>query len=1080
MRTITTLLLLGCFCVFSSAQAPSDTTALVAEIEKDWNTVKPTRLKELTVACERVIPALETSPNTAGLLLNCGIINKRARNTDVAIDLLKRSATAAKAAGNAGAERAANVWLGDTLADNRRLAEAIAAYEAALELANKSGNNQLIANDLSKVGPLHYLSGDVEKAVDYLARAAVLQGQRGDHEDAADTLHDLGFMLLELNRLDDALKIFTAGVTAAKTVSSRHRVVSLLRQVGDTQLRLGNFAQAVVAFREAKFWLGVDPEPSRAAVITADLAKASQLSGEYSEAMKLAAEAVELARKSGNRRTQTVAHLAEAKIYLAMGDTRQALPSYLLAYTLATATGDFVSVLEAFDVMAHFYATHDEKAKVEELCRELIETVTSHENLRVMFETRVLRKVAAAYKLIGKPDVQLSHLNRSLQLAQERSLRSDEIQSRIEIASELVFTDKRPLAIEHLEKAIELLKHIGSSGQRAMANQRLGAALMLEGKAMDRARSALIEAVFLDASAEDRRSEAESLVYLMYLESRAGNPRLATFYGKLFASRLQHLRRSGRALPVETQKALMAQAQPGYRFLIDLLIDAGRLDEAVQFSNLLKDQEFYEGNDSSLRRWEIPLTAREEKLTKQYDAVSRPPTLAPGMSASDMAISSSIRPVKKRTAAEYHDLFRQIGNEFGTTPGPSDKAPQILEVRHRMTRLATVSKESGHDVVAVYTLVGDKTLRHLLIKAGGVESVSQPIKGDEINAKAKQFWALLQNDSYDPRPLGKELYDVVFKPIESKLPANTKTILWSLDGNLRYIPVAALHDGTQYLVERYSNVTFTRADFDAMTAPTRKDWTVSAFGTSKAHTVSLFNDTVGFAPLPGVLQELDEIFGPGERKVVGGDVIIDEKFDRVALRARTKRPLIHIASHFHFRPGDDGRSFLLLGDGSPLTLLDMKATKDLFSGVELLTLSACNTAAQQPDTNGREVDAFFELAQRLGARSVLATLWPVADASTPWLMREFYDGKINRSQNKADALRMAQLALLKGKTEIRPAADKPAGRNSIEVDEGAVEVTRSGKLVISKKNAVPFPKSGEQPYAHPFYWSPFILVGNWN
>jgi CHAT domain-containing protein len=169
-----------------------------------------------------------------------------------------------------------------------------------------------------------------------------------------------------------------------------------------------------------------------------------------------------------------------------------------------------------------------------------------------------------------------------------------------------------------------------------------------------------------------------------------------------------------------------------------------------------------------------------------------------------------------------------------------------------------------------------------------------------------------------------------------------------------------------------------------------------------------------------------------------------------------------------------------LGDGSPFTLDEMKNEKDLFSGVELLTLSACNTAAQQPDANGREVDGFAELAQRLGANSVLATLWPVADNSTPWMMREFYDLKINKHLNKAEALRHAQLSLLKGEASLVPAAvraDQP--QLKIEVTDTPPASRGAEIIYIPRKDAPLFKNDPKRPFAHPYYWAPFVLFGNW-
>ena len=251
-----------------------------------------------------------------------------------------------------------------------------------------------------------------------------------------------------------------------------------------------------------------------------------------------------------------------------------------------------------------------------------------------------------------------------------------------------------------------------------------------------------------------------------------------------------------------------------------------------------------------------------------------------------------------------------------------------------------------------------------------ITAASQPTKDVDLNQKALQLWGLLQSEKYDPLPLAQELYSLVFKPIEAQLPRDTKTILWSLDGNLRYLPMAALHDGKQYLIERYNHVVFTRADSERLLRPVSPRWTGLGLASSKAHEVELLGDKIRFNALPGVNEELRVIFrkngSPGG--IIEGLVLPDAEFTGTAMLAALdqKRPLVHISSHFSFRPGDEARSFLLLGDGTAMTLEEMKRHPGLFAGVELLTLSACNTAAQQADANGREIDGFAELAQRLG------------------------------------------------------------------------------------------------------------------
>lgn len=136
-----------------------------------------------------------------------------------------------------------------------------------------------------------------------------------------------------------------------------------------------------------------------------------------------------------------------------------------------------------------------------------------------------------------------------------------------------------------------------------------------------------------------------------------------------------------------------------------------------------------------------------------------------------------------------------------------------------------------------------------------------------------------------------------------------------------------------------------------------------------------------------------------------------------------------------------------------------------FRGVDLLTLSACDTALG----DGAEIEGFGALAQNQGAKGVIATLWKVTDRSTALFMQRFYDLLHDASEGetptKAEALRRAQLALLHG-----------------EVDSGRTRLKDRGDVIRMQKDdsekCIPFKPSIDTPFAHPYYWAPFILMGN--
>lgn len=222
----------------------------------------------------------------------------------------------------------------------------------------------------------------------------------------------------------------------------------------------------------------------------------------------------------------------------------------------------------------------------------------------------------------------------------------------------------------------------------------------------------------------------------------------------------------------------------------------------------------------------------------------------------------------------------------------------------------------------------------------------------------------------------------------------------------------------------------------------------------------------GEPALPSVASELTGIIArtPGEGGVLKGEIRLDGDFTQAAMRTtlRKRFQVVHIASHFNFQPGNETASFLLLGDGSHLSLAALKLMPSLFGGVQLLTLSACNTGLGGETGNGQEIEGFGRLAQDRGAKAVLASLWSVMDASTSALMQTFYRlRQASGVASKAEALRQAQLMLLHGSAK----ADDEAVR-------GAIPASNS-------ETGARFPTNSAAPYAHPYYWGAFFLMGNW-
>jgi CHAT domain-containing protein len=393
---------------------------------------------------------------------------------------------------------------------------------------------------------------------------------------------------------------------------------------------------------------------------------------------------------------------------------------------------------------------------------------------------------------------------------------------------------------------------------------------------------------------------------------------------------------------------------------------------------------------------------------------------------------------------------------------------KIRAVKFLESRQGTL-EAMGEGTVLVYVFSCEDTLYLFVTTAHSVSVTESPVSRVDLAARVGKFAALLSDPALDPRPAGRSLWDALVAPLEAELAgARASTVMFSLDGPLRYVPVAALWDGKNWLAERYATALFTEASVDKLRERPSGIPRAVALGVTKA--------VGGFSKLPGVHMEISAVVstsagpadtaGPG---VLPGEVLLDSEFtaEAFAESVSSGAGVVHVASHFTFDSVDTWESFLLLGDGSRLSLRDIRLKRAYdFRNLDLLSLSACSTASGVSGGTGTEVESFADTVQGKGAGAVLASLWPVNDDSTASLMREFYRLRYAVGMDKARALRGAQLSLLQG--TLTAEASGSSGRGS--------PLRASANRGPAPAGAVRWEGDG---YSHPFYWAPFIVMGNW-
>lgn len=515
-------------------------------------------------------------------------------------------------------------------------------------------------------------------------------------------------------------------------------------------------------------------------------------------------------------------------------------------------------------------------------------------------------------------------------------------------------------------------------------------------------------------------------------------PAVAIAWAKEAVDAVQRARAELGALGVDAERAFVQTHAALYGDLIGLLVEAGRLAEADEIERRLGR-----------------ITLAGLTRTRRADEAREPVPRIGGEAAWQRALESAaatLRATARRPDAEA-TYTRALDRMDAALHGASEEAPPAADdVEARLADL-------GPTALLQVILTADET--HLVLSTAAGRAVStRPVGRARMNRMAHDFYRALREGAPLPevRRHGAALHAELLAPVEATLDGQgITTLMVAPAGALRYVPFAALVDRAgEFAVTRRAIVrypTLSTGVFDrpplrpgcfGRVGPPQPGACIAAFGAREAGG--------GLSALPFVPAELDGIVRRDPSDLDGaihGAMYLDRAFTAEALSAALDQrvPIIHIASHFVFHPDASRASFLALGGGARLELDRLDGPDFDFGHVELLALSACETAVGT-FAAGQPPDSFSALALQKGARAVLASLWPVADDSTATLMRAFYR-HLAAGHSKAAALRQAQLALIEGPAPT--GATRKFGLPGVEVESGA----------------------------HPYAWAPFVLMGDW-
>ena len=345
-------------------------------------------------------------------------------------------------------------------------------------------------------------------------------------------------------------------------------------------------------------------------------------------------------------------------------------------------------------------------------------------------------------------------------------------------------------------------------------------------------------------------------------------------------------------------------------------------------------------------------------------------------------------------------------------------------LNNKAVKIDQIVNQTNTTAAVIYPIILDDRLEIILkLPQQPLKHYKTSLSQQEFNHTIVQLRENLQfiHTLKQVQSISQQLYNWLIQPIASELDkSNTQTLVFVLDGDLRNIPMALLYDGQQYLLEKYAIALTTGLELLDPKPLERQNLKVLTAGLTEARH--------GYSPLEYVDDELKQI-----ESQVSGELLINQEFTSTELQAQiASQPfsVVHLATHGKFSSQPE-ETFVLAWD-KPISMDEFNSIlrsrgENLSEAIELLVLSACQTAAGDK----RAALGLAGVAVRAGARSTIASLWNADDESTATLMSQFYQELLNNQITKAEALRLAQLHLLR---------------------EG---------------------------YQHPRFWAPYVLIGNW-
>ncbi len=995
--------------------------------------------------------------------------------------------------------------------DTKDYKKALDSYQKAIQISQEIGDKAGEGVSLNNIGVVYDKLEEYRKALDFYQKALAIVREVEDKKAEGIILNNIAAIYSKQSQSDKALDFYQQALAIFQKLDKKVIYFQgvTLNNIGVTYERIGKSQEAQDYYQQA---LAIVPEIGQNQTtvkppvpITLNLeplilpesptatkeARKNRLyqqgiqlakEGEYREAIATFQQSLVTAREVNDKYQEEEIFNQIGRAYNALGEYRLALDFYQQALKINENLPDEKwSRIYLFRQPSRTGAIHSNIGQVYLNLGEYTKALEFFQKASAITKQRgdkkgevlTINAIANIQSKLGKYESALDYYQEALEIiktidTEKKNLEATTIHN---IGKVYLKTGKYQLALDLFQQALTINQQFGSQNSTMVILNNIGQAYSQLGE--DKlALASWQQALIIAQEIGSKSGEGNTLKNIGYLLEKQNQPQLAILFFKQSVNATETIRHNIKGLPQEIQESYIETIAQDYRTLANLLLKQDRVIEAQQVLDLLKIQELDDylhnvrGNENT--KAGVEYLQPEQQILQQYNTKltqiiqlgkelaeiqkTAPPQRSPQQEKRIKEIETAQREIQQEylnfiNSPEITTIIQQLSQKTG---GENIKPQTLIKLQNDLKKL-------GQEAAILYPLILDDRLELVLVTPYS-PPIRRPVavKKDELNLAIAEFRSALTkpNKRISLKPAqttGKQLYDWLIKPIETALTeANTQTIIYAPDGQLRYIPLAALYDGNQWLAQKYRINNITALSITNLYHKSQKMNILAGAFTQGNYDFQVGEDNFSFRGLPFAGKEVETL----AKTIPSTTQLLNANFSKSEILAQMSNySILHFATHAAFVTGKPEESFILFGNGDRANFRDVE-TWDL-TNTDLVVLSACETGLGGKLGDGREILGFGYLMQQAGAKAAMASLWGVDDGGTQVLMNGFYTALTNNNSTKVEALRQAQISLITG------------DYSGLGEERGLGVVPRDDS---ESKMA--------QEFIHPYYWASFILIGN--